>query len=47
MKEMTLEHIAQACHGIYVGDPGKMQTEIEGAGGLPLHPHQRRARRRA
>lgn len=31
MKEMTLEHIAQACHGIYVGDPGKMQTEIEGA----------------
>lgn len=31
MKNMTLEHIAQACHGIYVGDPGKMQIEIEGA----------------
>lgn len=30
MKEMTLEHIAQACHGTYVGDPAKKQTEIAG-----------------
>lgn len=31
MKELTLEHIAQACHGTYVGDPAKLQTEIAGA----------------
>lgn len=31
MKEMTLEHIVQACHGTYVGDPAKLQTEIAGA----------------
>lgn len=31
MREMTLEHIAQACHGTYVGDSQKMQVEIKGA----------------
>ncbi len=30
MKEMTLEHIAQACRGTYVGDPAKQQTEVAG-----------------
>lgn len=31
MRNMTLERIAQACHGTYVGDLGKMQLEIKGA----------------
>lgn len=31
MKGMTLEHIARACSGAYVGDPEKMQVEIQGA----------------
>lgn len=31
MREMTLEHIAQACHGTYVGDSQKLQVEIKGA----------------
>lgn len=31
MREMTLEHVALACHGTYVGDPDKMQIEIKGA----------------
>lgn len=31
MRNMTLEHIAQACGGIYTGDLTKMQTEITGA----------------
>lgn len=31
MRQMTLEHIAQACHGTYVGEPEKIYTEIKGA----------------
>lgn len=31
MRQMTLEHIAQACHGTYVGDAEKKQVEIKGA----------------
>lgn len=31
MKQMTLEHIAEACHGTYVGDSDKAQTVIQGA----------------
>lgn len=31
MKNMTLEHIAEACHGVYIGDTDKIQTEIKGA----------------
>ncbi len=31
MKHMTLEHIAGACHGTYIGDKGKLQTIICGA----------------
>lgn len=31
MREMTLEHIAWACQGVYVGDSAKLQTKITGA----------------
>lgn len=31
MRNMTLEHIAHACQGVYTGDPTDMQTEIAGA----------------
>ncbi|MCI9082885.1 MAG: UDP-N-acetylmuramoyl-tripeptide--D-alanyl-D-alanine ligase [Lachnospiraceae bacterium] len=31
MKNMTLEHIAQACHGTYIGDQSKIGTEMKGA----------------
>lgn len=31
MKHMTLKHIAEACHGIYIGDERKLETEISGA----------------
>lgn len=31
MRQMTLEHIAQACHGTYVGEPAKIRAEIKGA----------------
>lgn len=31
MREMTLEHIAWACQGMYVGDSAKLQTKITGA----------------
>lgn len=31
MRQMTLEHIAQACGGTYAGDAKQMQTEIKGA----------------
>lgn len=30
MRQMTLEHIAQACHGTYVGEPAKIHAEIKG-----------------
>ncbi|NBH14944.1 UDP-N-acetylmuramoyl-tripeptide--D-alanyl-D-alanine ligase [Lachnospiraceae bacterium] len=31
MKHMTLEHIAEACHGVYTGEREKMQIVIKGA----------------
>ncbi len=31
MKNMTLENIAKACHGTYLGDETELQTEIKGA----------------
>lgn len=31
MKNMTLEHIAEACHGIYKGAEAQLQTELKGA----------------
>ncbi len=31
MKNMTLKHITEACHGTYIGQENKIQTEIKGA----------------